>query len=398
MDAFEHRHTYHVSIALRILPLVFLLAAHVSAQFADPSSSRNASNPRATRSTKPVVLRNAAIYTGDQSAPWAQSFAYSENGIILHVGSNKAVTKALQQAGITDVNRVDMKGAFVMPSFQDIHTHIPEAGINSISGLFCTLQTGRSVKQYVSDLRKCAQNEESSDSWLRAAGASLYAFDEDTSPLKMLDEEFPSRPVIVLDDLGHGAWINSRAMKLAGIEGDDDPQGGMYGWDEAGDFNGLLFENAQQKARDAAKLTYRDMYDGLLEALYIVAKNGITTVSDAGGFWTRGIVDLWLDALENDDVTVRAKNSLYIYPDMKLRKQLRKVNELYRNGKGEDDLVSFNTAKIYVDGILGLGTALLLDDYDYPLNEEYPRGFPYFKNSALKVNSYLTSLFPGTSF
>lgn len=371
-------------IAHLFFPLL-LLGALFFSQFAVAAPERNISIARATRSNSPVILRNAAIYTGNPSAPWAQALAYSERGVILHVGSNEAVTEALQQDGITDAHRINMNGAFVMPSFQDIHTHIPEAGINAISGLYCTLQPGKSVKQYLSDLRKCAQKQKSSVGWLRAAGASLYDF-QGASPLKILDEAFPNRPVIVLDDLGHGAWINSKAMELADIQEDDDPQGGIYGWDRDGNFNGLLFENAQQTARDAAQLNYRDMYEGLLEALYIVAKNGITTVSDAGGFWTRGTVNLWLNALDNDDVTVRAKNCLYIYPDMKVNEQLKTVKKLYRNGKGEEDLVSFNTAKIYVDGILALGTALLLDDYDYPLNEDYPRGFPYFKTRALKVS------------
>ncbi|KAI0559220.1 Amidohydrolase [Gracilaria domingensis] len=331
-----------------------------------------------------VLVYNAFVYTADESESVADSFAYEKNGVILSVGSEGDVREALENAGQYDYEELNMKGAFILPGFQDVHLHIPEAGINRLPGIFCSLDPGRRLSQYIRDLKRCTRNDDSTE-WLRAAGASLYDLDGiDDSPLDELDKAFPNRPVIVLDDLGHGAWINSQAMSKAEIDGGNDPRGGIYGRDGSGNFNGLLFENAQQKARDASKVSFPKMYDGLLEALDVVGRNRITSLSDAGGFWTRDSVNVWLEAFDNGDITVRAKNTLYVYPDKSFDEQMSKLRGFYRDGKKETDLLSFNTAKIYVDGILDLGTALLLQEYDYPLNEMYPKGFPYFRDSVLK--------------
>lgn len=42
-----------------------------------------------------------------------------------------------------------------------------------------------------------------------------------------------------------------------------------------------------------------------------------------------------------------------------------------------------NTAKIYLDGILDLGTAHLLAPYDEPPDPNYPSGFEYFDQEIM---------------
>lgn len=53
-------------------------------------------------------------------------------------------------------------------------------------------------------------------------------------------------------------------------------------------------------------------------------------------------------------------------------------------------MLQFNSAKIYIDGILDLGTALLLKPYDDPVDPNYPSGFAYFKPDQL--NDYVEQL------
>ena len=37
-------------------------------------------------------------------------------------------------------------------------------------------------------------------------------------PIELLDEAVPDRPAIILDDIGHGAWLNSLAMQAVGYD------------------------------------------------------------------------------------------------------------------------------------------------------------------------------------
>ena len=66
-----------------------------------------------------------------------------------------------------------------------------------------------------------------------------------------------------------------------------------------------------------------------------------------------------------------------------MHKQLGVFDRLYRNDPGR--LLKFNTAKIYIDGILDLGTAALVEPYDKPVDPEYPSGFRYFKPEQLQA-------------
>ena len=123
--------------------------------------------------------------------------------------------------------------------------------------------------------------------------------------------------------------------------------------------------------------------EGLLSSLEELARNGITAVSDAGGYWTRGHVDAWKRALREDRLTVRARNALYVFPDRPLDEQLAELGALFDDGPS--DLLRFNTAKIYVDGILDLGTAALLEPYEQPIDPRFPSGFLYFEAAALQT-------------
>lgn len=69
-------------------------------------------------------------------------------------------------------------------------------------------------------------------------------------------------------------------------------------------------------------------------------------------------------------------NSLYLYPDMDMDEQLGEFERRFSNDPSS--MLQFDTAKVYVDGILDLGTALLLAPYDVPFDDKYPSGFSYF--------------------
>jgi predicted amidohydrolase YtcJ len=276
----------------------------------------------------------------------------------------------------------------VMPGIHDTHAHIPEAGINAD---VCLLEADLQLDDYAEAIESCIADQDG-DSWVRAAGASLFNL-RDTSgdlPIDVLDELVPDRPALILDDLGHAAWTNSMGLAAAGIDIDaQDPQGGVYVRDpDTGRMTGLLLENAQQRVRNAAALDDATIYRGLQVALKELARNGITTVSDAGGYWGQNHPAAWGTALAAGELTVRAVNSLYLYPDLDHATQLAEFRARFADD--EQGLVQFDTVKIYIDGILDLGTAAVIDPYDDPVDPNYPNGFMYFTTAEL--HEYVTEL------
>ena len=322
-----------------------------------------------------LVLRDGRIYTLAAQPTWAAALAVRD-GEIVHVG-DRAGADALIGVG-TEV--IELDGRLVLPGFHDLHLHVLEAGSNLD---LCVLEPDGDLAGYELDVADCAR-EQRGEAWVRVAGMPLTVLDEEESPVDVLDRAVPDRPVLVLDDLGHAAFSNRRGLARAGVsEASPDPPGGIYHRDEvSGALTGALLENAQQVLRDAASPGADVLYEGLLIALEELALNGITSVSDAGGYWTRGHPELWLRALAEDELTVRAANAIYLDPSRPSAAQLEVFARHFRDDP--ESLLRFDTVKIYMDGILSLGTALLVDPYVDPVDPEQPKGFAYFEADALE--------------
>ncbi|MGH1491822.1 MAG: amidohydrolase [Acidimicrobiales bacterium] len=321
-----------------------------------------------------TVVVNAVVYTVDEDGRFVEAFAYDDNGVILAVGDEADVREVAGE----DARVIDAGGNMALPGFQDAHVHVPEAGLNLD---VCFFPDGLTLDDYVALTVDCA-DEQAGSTWVRAAGASLFDLRAtDESPLAALDRAVPDRPAIVLDNLGHAVWTNSLGLEAAGIGPDDlDPQGGVFHRNSAGELTGLLLEDAQQLVRNAASPDDESNYEGLLVALEELAASGVTTVSDAGGYWGQNHPAAWQRAATEEALTVRAANSLYVYPDRTIEWQLAEFERRFSN---HSHMLRFDTAKVYIDGILDLGTASLIEPYDRPIDDNYPSGFNYFTSDQL---------------
>src|SRR5258707_11536731 len=103
-------------------------------------------------------------------------------------------------------------------------------------------------------------------------------------PTKELPDRVPGdRPRFLPNRDGHGAWVNSRALALAGIDASTpDPPDGRIERDTAGEPVGMLQEGAQQLvARLIPATTEDDWYAGLLAGQEYLLSLGITGWQDA---------------------------------------------------------------------------------------------------------------------
>ena len=334
-----------------------------------------------------TVIRNAAIHTMAPDGAEADALAIDAKGIIVAVGKE---TDVLSNAG-ADARVIDLGGRAVLPGFQDAHVHLIEAGVNEI---LCEFEPFATLKQTRDAIEAC--DAESEGEWVLGSGVGMpHLLDQTDNPVAVLDELVPDRPALILDDIGHAAWANSKALAAVGydtIEGN--PPGGIILRNSNGKPNGIVLENAQQKLRN---LAFPDTpeneefaYESMLPTLKTFAENGITTVSDAGGFWPQGHVKAWETAEKNGTLTVRASNALYVYPDMPFDEQVEQLAKLYSNDP--DRLLKFNQAKLYVDGILEQRTGAVLQPYlkGPGIDHGFESGFLYFETPVL--NDYAKAL------
>lgn len=346
-------------------------------------------NSLAGGGTAELLFTNGHIYTVNPEQPWVDAVAIRD-GMIVAVGSEEEASAAVSDSAEV----IDLDGKMLMPGFQDMHLHAIEAGMNET---LCYFEPLLEPEQYVEKVIYCASEEQPDSEWVRGTGVNISNLLEyNYFPIELLDEAVPDRPVLILDDVGHGAWANTLAMEAVGYDKlTENPFGGIVDRDpETNRLTGVVLENAQQKLRTAAfaptPANLELGYEGLLLALEILGENGITTVSDAGGYWTRGHLEIWQRAVAEDTLTVRASNALYLFPDLPIDQQLADFKKNYSNDK--TSLLRVNQAKLYVDGIVSQGTGLMVEPYTnlFGLPGIPEDGFAYFEVDLL--NNYAQEL------
>lgn len=179
----------------------------------------------AGESAAELVFKNANIYTVDANRPTATSLAV-RGGKIVALGAD-ADTAALIGP---QTKVVDVQGRLMLPAFHDAHTH-PVWGGLSHSG--CNLYDGNSPEDYQKIVAKCLADEPG-DGWIYGSGWKDGLFPPDGVPdKKLLDAVAPDRPVAFTNVGGHGIWVNSKALELAGItRATKDPQNGRIDRDK----------------------------------------------------------------------------------------------------------------------------------------------------------------------
>ncbi|MCF6439151.1 amidohydrolase [Pseudoalteromonas luteoviolacea] len=336
-----------------------------------------------------MVFVNGDIYTVNEDKPWAQAVAIKDNKIIF-VGT----TEQVQQHIGENTQVIDLKGKMMMPGFHDVHMHPLESGSDATQ---FTIPESESTDTYI-DLVADAAFQNPNAQWLIGYGHSIGTLLEmQDSPIDVLDEAVPDRPVIIMEQTSHSMWLNNKAMELAGIHRNSlDPIGGVIGKDEQGNLDGILYDNAGNQVMELAMRsltnTQQNDYLGLIEyTMPALNKAGITSISDARTYWQRGHLETWLKIANEDKLTLRAHLGLWAYPQMNDAAQLSKLKSLYQ--ADPNSLLKVNQVKFYVDGILVNTTAAMHEPYHQNwLELDGNNGLNYFTQARLE--KYIKALEP----
>ncbi len=189
-------------------------------------------------------------------------------------------------------------------------------------------------------------------------------------------------------------WVNSQALKLAGIsKTSPEPQGGKILKDpDTGELNGILFDNAgdivMELAWNSMSNPFNQSYTGLMNGLEEAAAHGITTIGDGRLYWKRGWYEVWKEAQANGDLTARVSLRPWIYPQDSQASQLEFLKGI--QSRDPESLLIVDQVKMYSDGILINGTAKTLAPYRFTYIEDEPYGINYIPPSQMK--SWLTAL------
>jgi predicted amidohydrolase YtcJ len=191
-----------------------------------------------------LVVTNARVVTVDEGQPEAEAVAMRGDRIIA-VGSAADVESMIGDA--TEV--IDAGGRLVIPAFIEGHGHFTGLGD---SKMILDLTTARTWDDIVAQVA-AAVAETPAGTLIRGRGWHQEKWETtpepnvDGVPLHdALSAVSPDHPVYLTHASGHAAFVNGRAMEMAGIDGaTPDPAGGTIVRDASGRATGLLRETAQ---------------------------------------------------------------------------------------------------------------------------------------------------------
>ena len=294
-----------------------------------------------------TAILSTRVFTGDPTQPWAEALAIRDDRV-LSVGSNAVVRQALPSGA----RIFELPGRLVMPGIVDAHLHFVNFGISLRRVDLRNLPSIEDCRQRVAEAVAATGPGE----WIVGRGWSEHIWKERRTPRACdLDDIAPDHPVMLVRHCGHTVWLNSLAMAKARITRDaaDAPGARIERDPRTGEPTGLLHEYRKIIEKEIPPPTLEEQQGAALRAQHEALRFGVTGVHSCE------TLQEWeaLAALESEGkLKVRVHHLLP--PEEVENARLQGIG-LH---KGSERLW-FGQVKLYADGTLGSGTALLHEPY-----------------------------------
>ncbi len=294
-----------------------------------------------------LILHNGVIRTlvGGEVA----EAIFIKDGRIMGVGGNTDLETVRCPLG----QRVDLRGAAVLPGFVDSHLHLLALGLSL--GAMDLRATG-GPREAAEIVGRATPNLAPGE-WIVGNGWDHTGWVGGLPSRHDLDPVSLDHPVLLRRKCGHVCWVNTRALDCAGIQrGVQDPVGGRIERDPVtGEPTGILCEQAiSLVSRLVERPSPARTREALSAAIAEVHSHGVTGVHVMEGRESlRGCGDL------------RAEERLRLRVTMHVpAASLSNAAELgLRSGVG-DEWLRIGGIKAFADGSLGGRTAHLLEPYE----------------------------------
>ena len=291
-----------------------------------------------------LIVKNAKIYTVDKDFSIAEAFAIKD-GKFLAIGTSEEIGSNFQAT-----ETLDLDGQYVYPGFIDAHAHFSGygKGIQVQAQLYETLSE-EEILNLLADFQNERQN-----SWILGRGWDQNDwFVKEIAKKEGLDKLFPDIPVYLVRIDGHAAWVNSNALKLAGITSKSFVDGGEVVL-KNGEPSGILIDNAMDLVRS---LIPEPDITAQIKALKAAEINcfavGLTGVTDAG---------LSLANIQLID-SLQKVGALSIRINAMIEPSKENFDYFLPNGPYVTDKLSVRSIKLYADGALGSRGGCMIKPY-----------------------------------
>jgi hypothetical protein len=283
------------------------------------------------------------------------------DAIAISAGRISAVGTAADVEGLIGpgTRLVHLHEETVLPGFQDAHVHAVYGGLTARG---CDLHGLADRDAYLAAVAEYSATNPDRE-WVTGNGWRYGPFPDGTPRRETLDRVVPDRPAFLTAYDGHSAWVNTRALELAGITTETpDPPYGRIERDPDGTPVGLLSETAQGLVeRLVPEPTHPELVKALLDSQRHLHALGLTAWHDPG------VNPEWLPAYrelaESGRLTARVVAAQQWWPWGREKEadplpRLQAQRDALRIGPLRADVVKF-----WLDGVFENGTAVVLEPY-----------------------------------
>jgi len=310
------------------------------------------STPKDSSVPAHTVYLNGNIYTVDEQNPIASAMVIADDRFTF-VGSDQTAKEYIND----QTTVLDLKGKTILPGLIDAHAHFSGVGNRKMK-----LDAFWKPKRDILDAVRKAVHFAEKGEWIEGRGWNQEVWDPSDYPTRAeLDAVAPDHPVYLERTDGHAAWVNSRALRIAGITKETiNPPGGEIIRDAVGVPTGVLVDTAKLPAFDKIPpFTEQKALQALDMAQEEFLSHGLTGVHDAGSD---------LETIERVQRLYDAgRLSIRLYVFMRIPDGSTTLGEeFYAPGKQiglYHNALTIRGIKISIDGTLGSHGALMLEEF-----------------------------------
>ncbi|QYM75437.1 amidohydrolase [Leucobacter luti] len=264
-----------------------------------------------------------------------------------------------------DTRVIDLTGKLLLPGIIDSHVHPIEGGLERLG---CDLSGGWTREDYLETVSAYVAAHPDTE-WILGGGWQMAAFPGGFPLAADLDAICSDRPMAISNRDHHSTWVNSEALRRAGITRDTpDPADGTIERDSDGHPTGTLHEGARMLVlRLAPEPTATDMRAALLAAQEYLHAFGITAWQDAliGDYGNHSSqeVHVYRAAFDSGELHARVNGALW-WDREGGAEQIAELEAVRAEHQGDD--FRLTTVKIMQDGVVENKTAAVSAPYLAP--------------------------------